>query len=152
MPQTFLVKKQIHLKPFDHWRQKLTNTIVEGYCFLKSYFLTEKKEKLWRGWSNLPGKRWIRTLTILSRELKTKLQRQTIKAHANGPWKCTWISHKVHKWIILLPRSKIPGRKLLPQQKKSKPWKAFHSLDNKEDQPRRLYLHNSRNPETRAIM
>ena len=34
---------------------------------------------------SLPGKRWIRTLTILSKELKTKLQRQTIKAHANGP-------------------------------------------------------------------
>lgn len=35
--------------------------------------------------TNLPGKRCMRTLTILSSELKTKLQRQTISAHANGP-------------------------------------------------------------------
>lgn len=32
-----------------------------------------------------PGKRCMRTLTNLSTELKTKLQRQTINAHASGP-------------------------------------------------------------------
>jgi hypothetical protein len=33
----------------------------------------------------LPGKRWRRTPTILSKELKTKLHRHTINAQANGP-------------------------------------------------------------------
>jgi len=33
-----------------------------------------------------PGRRCIRTLTSLSAELKTKLQRQIISAHANGPY------------------------------------------------------------------
>lgn len=36
--------------------------------------------------SNSPGNRCIRTLTILSTELNTKLQRQTINAQANGPY------------------------------------------------------------------
>jgi hypothetical protein len=31
---------------------------------------------------------------------------------------------------------------------KSKPGKAFHSLDKKEGKPRRLYLHSSKSPET----
>lgn len=35
--------------------------------------------------SLVPGNRCIKTLTILSMELKTKLQRQTISAHAKGP-------------------------------------------------------------------
>jgi len=55
-----------------------------------------------------------RLLTILSKELKTKLHRHTIKAQANGP-----------------------------SAKKSKPWKAFCSSDRIEDQPRKLCLHNS---------
>lgn len=41
-------------------------------------------------WS--PGSRWIRTLTILSMELKTRLHRHTISAHAKGP--CTSIVSK----------------------------------------------------------
>ena len=36
-------------------------------------------------WDHLPGKRCIRTLTSLSNELKTKLQRHTINAQASGP-------------------------------------------------------------------
>jgi hypothetical protein len=31
---------------------------------------------------------------------------------------------------------------------KSKPGKAFHSLDKKEGKPRRLYWHSSKSPET----
>lgn len=34
---------------------------------------------------DLPGNRCMKTLTILSIELKTKLHLQTISAHANGP-------------------------------------------------------------------
>jgi len=34
-------------------------------------------------------------MTILSKELKTKLQRQTIKAQANGPCNNTLINDKV---------------------------------------------------------
>jgi hypothetical protein len=36
-------------------------------------------------WDHLPGKRCIRTLTSLSNEPKTKLQRHTINAQASGP-------------------------------------------------------------------
>uniref|UniRef100_A0A0A9E8P3 Uncharacterized protein n=1 Tax=Arundo donax TaxID=35708 RepID=A0A0A9E8P3_ARUDO len=35
--------------------------------------------------STIPGKRCIRTLTSLSNELNTKLQRHTINAQASGP-------------------------------------------------------------------
>lgn len=45
--------------------------------------------------SNSPGKRCIRTLTILSTELKTKLQRQTINAHANGPCSTIEMSQEI---------------------------------------------------------
>ena len=55
------------------------------YCLSKHSPVT----KLWKkDYINSPGKRCIRTLTILSTELKTRLQRQTISAHANGP--CRW--------------------------------------------------------------
>lgn len=59
----------------------------------------------------LPGSRWMRTLTILSKELKTRLQRQTISAHASGP--CTehhtiWCKHDLpfHQYIIVLSQTK----------------------------------------------
>lgn len=61
-----------------------TKTIVEANDFAQVYYLIEKMNNI-NCRFNIPGKRWIRTLTILSSELNTKLQRQTIKAHANGP-------------------------------------------------------------------
>jgi hypothetical protein len=44
-----------------------------------------------KGRKNLPGKRCMKTLTILSKELKTKLHLHTISAQASGP--CSWIYH-----------------------------------------------------------
>jgi hypothetical protein len=58
--------------------------IVEANDFEQVYYLAEKMNIKYCRY-NIPGKRWIRTLTILSSELNTKLQRQTINAHANGP-------------------------------------------------------------------
>lgn len=52
------------------------------------------KKATYKEGTNSPGKRCIRTLTILSSELKTKLQRQTINAHANGPCNTIKISRK----------------------------------------------------------
>jgi hypothetical protein len=40
-----------------------------------------------------PGSKWIRTPTILSMELKTRLHRHTISAHANGP--CTIVDGRL---------------------------------------------------------
>lgn len=54
--------------------------------------------------TNSPGKRCMRTLTILSSELKTKLQRQTISAHANGPCRHIWKSRQLTS--ELLPQKK----------------------------------------------
>lgn len=52
--------------------------------------------------TNSPGKRCMRTLTSLSSELKTKLQRQTISAHANGP--CRHIRKSRQLTSELLPQ------------------------------------------------
>jgi hypothetical protein len=64
-----------------------TKIIIEANGFPKVDYLVEKKKErdVNNCRYNIPGKRWIRTLMILSTELNTKLQRQTIKAHANGP-------------------------------------------------------------------
>lgn len=100
---SFPDKKKINLTP-NIWLLKVE---VNNYCsrslqFPRISFSCWKKNRgTIRRWYSLPGKRWIRTLTILSTELKTKLQRQTIKAHAKGPCKSSWIRHKFDRWIIL---------------------------------------------------
>lgn len=57
---------------------------------------------------NLPGKRCMKTLTILSKELKTKLHLHTISAQARGP--CSWVYQSQylyqikHKIKVIKPR------------------------------------------------
>lgn len=37
---------------------------------------------------------------------------------------------------------------VLPQQMRSRPWRAFHSLGTEGGEPKKLYLRNNRNPKT----
>lgn len=91
--------------------------------------------------NNLPGRRWIRTLTSLSSELNTRLQRQTISAHANGPY-------RFHRLLFLFlteskslqfqscKENRIYGCAMkIPRQMKSRSWKAFRSSDTAQGAP-----------------
>lgn len=75
-----------------------------------------------------PGKRCMRTLTILSRELNTKLQRQTINAHANGPCLCIWNSQQLYKLIITSSQSKVTVDVLLTSANEKQTMKNFSFL------------------------
>lgn len=48
----------------------------------------------------------MKTLTILSTELKTKLQRQIISAHANGPCSQVYKTKKIESWVLMSSRQK----------------------------------------------
>ena len=91
---------------------------------------------------HLPGKRCIRTLTSLSNELNTKLQRHTISAQASGP--CNELKDYTH---ILDMDQKWTTKFFIPLQTRSKPWTVFHPLDRRESLQGEKCWHSSRSPE-----
>ena len=86
---------------------------------------------------NSPGKRCIRTLTILSTELNTKLQRQTINAQANGPYGSIEQGKATeHKFIKIIQNQE----NLLTSAKEKQTMKSFSFFGYRRSMTKKIVL------------